>query len=205
MRDIVSLGLSVRTANRLKVRQPLSRADVVFNDGTLRDRLAQYVELIKEELNVHEVHFMFPGHEEGAVSFKLKPNFRALGPKLGKNVQAAKKAPRNRQRSGAPRGALAERQGHDRHRRSAARAHGRGSRDQVEAAPGFAAETGRVGVVVVHTTLTESLIDEGLLREVLSRIQAARKEAALEFTQRIRIQLDATERLLRVVREGSSS
>jgi isoleucyl-tRNA synthetase len=202
VRDIVSLGLSVRTANRLKVRQPLSRADVVFNDGTLRDRLAQYVELIKEELNVHDVHFMFPGHEEGAVSFKLKPNFRALGPKLGKNVQAAKKA-------------LETANGQELHAELSQ--NGKVTIDvagqpleltaedlaiQVEAAPGFAAETGRVGVVVLHTTLTEALIDEGLLREVLSRVQAARKDAALEFTQRIRIQVDATERLLRVVRDG---
>jgi isoleucyl-tRNA synthetase len=202
VRDIVSLGLSVRTANRLKVRQPLSRADVVFNDGSLRERLAQYVDLIKEELNVHEVRFMFPGHEQGAVSFKLKPNFRALGPKLGKNVQAAKKA-------------LESANGQELHAELSQ--HGKVTIDiagqpleltaedlaiQVEAAPGFAAETGRVGVVVLHTTLTDALIDEGLLREVLSRLQAARKEAALEFTQRIRIRLDATERLLRVVREG---
>src|SRR5262249_51862995 len=92
VRDVVSLGLSVRTSNKLKMRQPLSRGDVVLNDGELMRRLEPYVELIKEELNVHEVRFMFPGHEQGAVKFRLKPNFRALGPRLGKNVQAAKKA-----------------------------------------------------------------------------------------------------------------
>jgi isoleucyl-tRNA synthetase len=92
VRDIVSLGLSVRTANKLKVRQPLARADVVFNDPSLMQRLESYRELVREELNVREVRFMSGGHEDGAVAFRLKPNFRALGPRIGKGVQAAKKA-----------------------------------------------------------------------------------------------------------------
>jgi isoleucyl-tRNA synthetase len=71
-----------------------------------------------------------------------------------------------------------------------------------EAAPGFAAETGRVGVVVLHTTLTETLVDEGLLREVMSRVQAARKELGLEFSARVRLWIDGSERLLRVARSG---
>jgi isoleucyl-tRNA synthetase len=71
-----------------------------------------------------------------------------------------------------------------------------------EAAPGFAAETGRVGVVVLHTTLTEALVDEGLLREVASRVQAARKDLGLEFTARIKLSLDGSERVLRVARGG---
>ena len=74
-----------------------------------------------------------------------------------------------------------------------------------EAAPGFAAETGRVGVVVLHTTLTEALVDEGLLREVMSRVQAARKELGLEFTARVRLWIDGSERLLRVARSGRAA
>jgi len=71
-----------------------------------------------------------------------------------------------------------------------------------EAAPGFAAETGRVGVVVLHTTLTDALVDEGLLREIASRVQAARKDLGLEFTARVRLWIDGSERLLRVARSG---
>jgi isoleucyl-tRNA synthetase len=202
VRDVVSLGLSVRTANKLKVRQPLSRADVVLNDGALRDRLASYAELIREELNVHEVRFMFPGHEQGAVSFKIKPNFRALGPRLGKNVQAAKKL-------------LEAADGSALHaelsRRGQIEIEIEGERlvlgpeeiaVTVEAAPGFAAETGHVGVVVLHTTLTDELVDEGILREILSRVQGARKELGLEFTARIAVYLHGSERLLRVARAG---
>ncbi len=202
VRDIVSLGLSVRTANKLKVRQPLERVDIVFNDGELMKRLDEYKALIQEELNVHEVRFMYPGHEDGAVAFRIKPNFRALGPRLGKNVQAAKKF-----LEAADGSALYA----DLSRTGKVQITIEGESYQLgpeeiqvtaEAAPGFAAETGRVGVVVLHTTLTDALVDEGLLREIASRVQAARKDLELEFTARITLWIDGSERLQRVARAG---
>jgi isoleucyl-tRNA synthetase len=202
VRDIVSLGLSVRTSNKLKVRQPLERADVVFNDQDLLGRLSEYKSLIQEELNVHEVRFMFPGHEDGAVAFRIKPNFRALGPRLGKNVQAAKKA-----LEAADGSALyAELSRTGKVQIAIEGEHYELGPEEIqvsaEAAPGFAAETGRIGVVVLHTTLTEALVDEGLLRELVSRVQAARKELGLDFTARVRLSLDGSERVVRVARAG---
>jgi isoleucyl-tRNA synthetase len=203
VREIVSLGLSVRTANKLKVRQPLDRVDVVFNDGSVPARIESHKPLIAEELNVHEVRFMYPGHEQGAVSFKIKPNFRTLGPRLGKRVQAVKQA-------------LEAADG--------SRLHAELSQSgklslaidgeqlefspeevevAVEAAQGFAAQTGRVGVVVLHTSLTEALIDEGILREITSRLQQARKDLQLAFTDRIRIKLGGSERVLRIAKDGA--
>src|SRR5262249_14220240 len=92
VRDLVSLGLQVRTNARPKVRQPLARADVVLARQDLADRLRAYSSLIAEELNVKEVTFLRPGEEGKTVRYRLKPNFRALGPKLGKKVQLAKQA-----------------------------------------------------------------------------------------------------------------
>jgi isoleucyl-tRNA synthetase len=202
VREIVSLGLSVRTANKLKVRQPLSRADVVFNDGEFLKRLTPYRELIQDELNVHTLEFMYPGHEQGAVAFRLKPNFRSLGPRLGKGVQDVKKA--LDARSGTELHAELSRTG-----KLVLDVQGQPLElvpDElevlVEAQPGFAAETGRTGVVVLHTTLTEQLIDEGYLREIMSRMQATRKELGLEFTDRIALWIDGSERLRRVAAEG---
>ncbi|MCA9599813.1 MAG: isoleucine--tRNA ligase [Myxococcales bacterium] len=203
VREVVSLGLSVRTANKLKVRQPLSRADVVFNDGATRDRLARHEGLIAEELNVHAVHFMFPGHEDGAVSFKLKPNFRALGPRLGKQVQAVKKA-----LEGANGEALhAELSKTGKITLSVEGEALEFSPEEidvaVEAADGFAAQTGGVGVVVLHTTLTDVLVDEGILREIVSRVQATRKEQQLEFTDRIQLAVGGSERVRRIAEANS--
>ncbi len=203
VRAVISLGLSVRAANKLKVRQPLARADVVFNDGALGGRLEAYRAAIEEELNVHEVRFMHPGHEGGAVTFRLKPNFRALGARLGPRVQRVK--------------AALETADGDRLHAELARAgkltltiDGEAlaiGADEVEvsaeAAAGFAAETGQVGVVVLHTTLTEALIDEGILREIASRVQAERKERGLEYTDRILLSLGGSERVVRVARDGA--
>jgi isoleucyl-tRNA synthetase len=145
---------------------------------------------------------MFPGHEQGAVTFRIKPNFRALGPRLGKGVQAVKKALE------VADGSLLY---GDLVRTGTIAVEAGGSRIElgrdelevvVEAAPGFAAETGKSGVVVLHTTLTDELIDEGLVRELLSRVQSLRKELSLGFTERVAITIDATERLLRVARSA---
>ncbi|MEZ4233152.1 MAG: DUF5915 domain-containing protein [Polyangiaceae bacterium] len=199
VREIVSLGLSVRSAGKLKVRQPLSRADVVLNDASLKERIESYTPLILEELNVQELRTMHPGHEEGAVSFNVNPNFRALGPRLGKRVQEVKQA-------------LAKADGNAlfselaQHGKVAVNLDGEVielSGDEiainVSAAEGFAAETGKVGVVVLHTVLTEALIDDGYLREVTSRVQAARKEKKLDFSDRVALRLGGSERIKRVV------
>ncbi|MEZ4376125.1 MAG: DUF5915 domain-containing protein [Polyangiaceae bacterium] len=199
VREIVSLGLSVRAASKLKVRQPLSRADVVLNDAGLKARLEGYTALILEELNVKELRTMHPGHEEGAVSFNVNPNFRALGPRLGKRVQAVKQA-LSKADGNALFSELAQ------HGKVAVNLDGEVielSGDEiavnVSAAEGFAAETGKVGVVVLHTVLTEELIDDGYLREVTSRVQAARKEKKLDFSDRVKLKLGGSERIKRIV------
>jgi isoleucyl-tRNA synthetase len=55
-------------------------------------------------------------------------------------------------------------------------------------------------VVVLHTALSDALIEEGLFREVLNRVQTFRKELDLEYTGRIRLTLDGADRLLSAVR-----
>ena len=159
---------------------------------------------MKEELNVHEVRFLRPGEEGGAVRYVLKPNFRALGPKLGKKVQIAKQV-----LAKADAGAL----------RAELATSGKVTIDldgekvelgpeeievAVEASEGFAAAGGRAGVVVLHTALTDALRDEGLAREILSRVQGARKELGLDFTERIRLAVGGSERVQRVARENAA-
>ncbi|WP_437321901.1 isoleucine--tRNA ligase [Sorangium sp. So ce385] len=198
VRELVSLGLQVRTANKLKVRQPLARADVVLSQQGLAAALAEHVPLIAEELNVHEVRFLKPGEEGSAVRYVLKPNFRALGPKLGKKVQLAKQVLAKADAS-ALRAALAT------EGKIAIALDGEqvelGPEEievAVEAGQGFAAAGGRAGVVVLHTALTDALRDEGLGREILSRVQGLRKELDLGFTERIRLALDGSERARKV-------
>ena len=90
VREIVSLGLQVRTSAKLRVRQPLAAAELVLADPSLEPALREHLGLVRDELNVHEVHFA-PRADE-YVRYEVKPNFRALGPKVGKRMPALKAA-----------------------------------------------------------------------------------------------------------------
>jgi isoleucyl-tRNA synthetase len=198
VREIVSLGLQVRTAEKLRVRQPLAAAELVLSDPGLEPALREHLGLIRDELNVHSVHFA--ARADDYVRYLVKPNFRALGPRVGGRMPALKAALakadgaallRRLQETGrcevaAPGGEIAL------------------SSDEIavslEALPGFAAAAGAVGVVVLRTQLDEQLIAEGLFREVLNRVQTLRKELDLEYTGRIELTLAGAPELLAAVR-----
>jgi isoleucyl-tRNA synthetase len=202
VRDVVSLGLQVRTANKLKVRQPLAVADLVLSDRGLGDAVMSHADLVADELNVHEVKLLAPGQEASLVAYTLKPNFRALGPKLGKKVQLAKdvlaKCDASKLRAElAEKGAVEIDLDGDRVSLTPDEI-----QVSVDAKEGFAAAGGRVGVVVLDCHITEALRDEGLGREVLARIQSLRKELALEFSDRVRLHVDGSERVRRIARDS---
>jgi isoleucyl-tRNA synthetase len=85
VRRLVGLGRQARTEARIKVRQPLAQALISVPDP-LRDGVAGLLELVAAELNVKEVGFA--EGEAGLVAYRLAPNFRALGPRFGRDAQA---------------------------------------------------------------------------------------------------------------------
>jgi len=198
VRELVSLGLQVRTANKLRVRQPLEAAEIVLSDPALESALREHAELIREELNVHALHFI--ADADAYVTVRVTPNFRALGPRVGKRMPALKAA------LAAADGAVLLRELESEGR---VRLHVAGE-DLVlgpeeigvslEAREGFAAAAGSAGVVVLRTALNAQLLEEGLFREVLNRVQTFRKELDLEYTGRIRLVLIGGARLIEAVR-----
>ncbi|GAC1538068.1 MAG: hypothetical protein NVS3B10_02520 [Polyangiales bacterium] len=190
-RAVVSLGLQVRTAAKLKVRQPLATATVVVS-GAHKLGLSLNREVIKEELNVEHVEFASPDQAAQFVTFQLKPNFRTLGARIGKHVQAVKAA-LAKVDAATMRAELVE----------------KGSATvseviidgaplvvtpedievQVLAREGVAAAGGRVGVVVLDTRITPALRESGIGRELLNRLQAVRKELGLDYQDRIEVLL----------------
>ncbi len=198
VRELVSLGLQVRTGKGLRVRQPLEAAEIVLADAALGSLLAEHLELVREELNVGAVHLV--ANADDYVRWIVKPNFRALGPRVGRHMPAVKAA-----LAGADGAALLR----ELEARGEVTLEAGGERfalgpDEiavaVEAKEGFAAATGGAGVVVLRTTLTQELLEEGLFREVLNRVQSFRKELDLEYTGRIRLTLSGDERLVAAVR-----
>ncbi|HVH17097.1 MAG TPA: class I tRNA ligase family protein, partial [Myxococcota bacterium] len=184
VRESVSLGLQVRTASKLRVRQPLEAAEIVLAEPVLEPALREHAALMADELNVHEVHFVAKADEY--VTYQVKPNFRALGPRVGKRMPKLKAA-----LAEADGAALLLQLDADGCVRIAVEGETLElSRDEIavslEARAGFAAASGPVGVVVLRTALTPALVEEGRYREVLNRVQALRKELDLEYTGRIR-------------------
>jgi isoleucyl-tRNA synthetase len=195
VRDVVALGLQARNANKLKVRQPLGKVEIILGKPALGERVAAYASLICDELNVKDVVLTQDAHH---VSFALKPNFRALGPIFGAKVQLVKKA-LDKVDAKAVRALLAT-------EGAATIALEDGTEAKLDAetiavsvtpAAGWVAAAGEVGVVILDGTLTEALVDEGRAREVLSRIQAWRKDANLDYTARIRVGITGDEALVK--------
>jgi isoleucyl-tRNA synthetase len=197
VRSVVSLGLRVRTDHKLKVRQPLSKAEVVLSNPELEDRVSRYKELMMEELNVHDFEF-YRGAEQHVI-YSVKPNFRRLGPRLGKKMPLLKKALHKAD------GAALRQSLTDTGRVEIpldGEAFVLDMEDvevTVQSKEGYAAAGDQVAVVVLTTALTPELVDEGLYRELLSRIQALRKELELEYTQRIRLAIQGSPPLQSIV------
>jgi isoleucyl-tRNA synthetase len=186
-RAVVSLGLQVRTQGKLKVRQPLSTATVVVS-GAQVEGLKRNADVIRDELNVHDVVFAAPDHAGEFVGFKLKPNFRALGPRIGKEVQAVKKALESVD-AGALRAELVTK---GKAIVPGLKIDGKDfevSPEEIEvvitAKEGYAAAGDRVGVVVLDTRVTPELKAEGLARELQNRLQGVRKDLALGYDDRV--------------------
>jgi isoleucyl-tRNA synthetase len=87
---VVGIGHSLRKEHKLKVRQPLSKAHVICSDEEKLEALRRHENLIAEELNVKAVEFH--SDETAFVTLVAKPNFRVLGKKVGKLMNAVQKA-----------------------------------------------------------------------------------------------------------------
>lgn len=196
VRTAVSLGKQVRETHRLKVRQPLSRAICVLAGES---RLTECLDLIRDELNVHDVVPIAEGHEY--VTYTVRPNFRALGPRFGRQVGVVQKA-----LSQADGGALFD----------ALQADGvitvevdgepvSLSSDEVEvrieAKEGFEAASERGLVVILDTRVTPELRREGLAREVVNRIQRTRKQRDFAYDDRIEVTYEAGGELAEAIAE----
>lgn len=188
-REVVSLGLSARANQKLRVRQPLAAAHLVVADPADRAALAALTPIIAEELNVKQVEFT--AEAERYVLWKMQPNFRAIGPRYGTLVPQIKQAlatadaaslRRQLDREGEVRLTVAGQLvtlGPDEVAISlAAREH-------------YAAASSARLVVVLDTDLSEELLHEGLARELINRLQTIRKELDLDYTDRIRVTIGA--------------
>ena len=189
---VVSLGHGLRKEHKLKVRQPLAAAHIASADERILHFLKDQQHLIAEELNVKSV--VFGTREEEFVHLFAKPNFRVLGKKVGKWMKAAQEAiekiPQQSlemlmegqnvpiQLNGEEFILTPEDVQVERHVREGL----------------FAANQGHI-TIALDTKLNESLLIEGLAREIVNKINTMRREAGFEVTDRIAVTIETTDRV----------
>ncbi|TWT64665.1 isoleucine--tRNA ligase [Allorhodopirellula solitaria] len=186
LREIASLGRAARADAKLKVRLPLAAVEVVLSEDTQIAWLQSHDSLVREELNVKSVAYTTDGGDY--VQYSVVPNFKRLGPKVGKQIPAVKKllgeADGNEllsqlQTTGTvslslPDGSTLELDSDD-------------IEVRLQAREGWAAAQGASCVVVLNTEVTEELRREGIAKDLIRAIQSQRKEIGCEYTDQIEV------------------
>jgi isoleucyl-tRNA synthetase len=198
---IVSLVRAIRNKANLKVRQPLGRIILPIAAEEDRRELAQMEATILEEINVKKIEYVH-GDEE-IVRKSAKPNFKSLGPKHGKGVQPVAAALK----------ALTPEQIRQLERDGRLTLPVAGTSVEVtledveilhEDIKGWLVESDGRLTVALDTQLTPELVNEGLAREFVNRVQNLRKDAGFAVTDRIRINVRSAPKLKEALRVLSS-
>lgn len=185
LRDIASLGLSARMQSKIKVRQPLAKVEVILVDAQQQPWLEAHDALLRAELNVKEIEYTQAADEY--ITYDVVPNFKRLGPRLGKNMPAVKKE------LGAADGKqlLAEMTANGKIVLTIGEEQIELDEEDIQvrlqAKEGWAAAQGPNCVVVLSTDLDDTLVREGYARDLVRLVQDLRKRRGCEFTDRIEL------------------
>ncbi len=197
VRRTVELGRAARAQAAVKVRQPLRRAIVVANDAE-REAISARAKIVTSELNVKELEFV--AEESELVNYEVKPNYRALGPRFGRQmpqVAAAVEA------LDADKVTEAVEAGLEVGINVEGREHALGPDDLtlvLQPLDGYQVEASAGHAVALALELDDELRREGLAREIVHAVQNARREAGLEVTDRIDLRLAGDSELLDAAR-----
>ena len=189
VKTLVNLGRGTREQEKLKVRQPLAS---VMVDGKYRNIIGDMTALIEEELNVKEV--IFEDDLDKYMNFSLKPNFRAAGPTFGKDIKAF----------GAAMAQVDAKEFISKLSNGPVKMQvGEGEYEitdelvevKITAKEGFVVGMENNVFTILDTTLTPELIEQGYVREIISKIQQLRKQADFEMMDEINIMIDADDEI----------
>jgi len=194
---VVYLTRAMRAKTNLKVRQPL-RKIMVAVDKSKTEALSKMKEVILDEVNIKELVVLKDDSE--IVNKSAKPNFKSIGPKFGKNVNAAANAIKSFTKEDIAKLESGE--------KLYIEVKGEKlliSPEDVEIISteisGWVVESQEGVTVAIDTALDEKLIKEGLAREFVNRVQNMRKDAGFEVTDRIEIKYSGSKDLINAINE----
>jgi len=198
---ISSLVLSLRKKEMIKVRQPLQKVMIPVLDEGFRDEIEAVSDLIKAEVNVKEIVLL--DDASGILVKQIKPNFKALGPRFGKDIGLISK----------------EIQGFSQEQIN--QLDKEGSIDIVIAGNSITLSLEEVEIssqdiegwlvansngitVALDITISEELKEEGIARELVNRIQNIRKDSGFEVTDKIKVHLQKNSELEKAVKANEA-
>jgi len=198
--ETVVLGRSARNGTNLKNRQPLSLMYVKADSGIKTDNY--YTEIIKEELNLKSVEFL--DNMDEFLSYSFKPQLKTVGPKYGKQLGQIKtalteldgsKAKKELDTAGSitidlqggeviltPEDLLID----------------------MEQKSGYYTASDNGITIALDTTLTDALIEEGFVREIISKIQTMRKEAGFNVTDHIKFYISNNDKIESICKSNAT-
>ncbi|EIJ38032.1 isoleucyl-tRNA synthetase [Galbibacter orientalis DSM 19592] len=183
---ISSLVLSLRKKEMIKVRQPLQRVMIPILDEAQRDEIKGVEELIKSEVNVKEIELI--DDASGLLVKQIKPNFKVLGPRFGKDMKLIVNEVDKFEQSHI--------QEIERNGEILMEINGKNITlgiDEVEISSqdieGWLVASSGAITVALDVTITDDLRNEGVARELVNRIQNLRKDSGFDVTDKIDVRL----------------
>ena len=188
---VSSLVLSLRKKANIRVRQPLSKIMIPVANETMKEQIEKVSHLIKSEVNIKEIEFLSP--DNNILVKNVKPNFKTLGKKYGKQMKQIQAYFTN----------MSQEEIHAFEQNGGTHLNVDGVDVELtledalistQDIPGWAVTSQDDLTVALDMTITDELMQEGLAREIVNRVQNLRKTGGFEVTDRIELLIEKNEK-----------
>jgi len=194
--NVTSLALSLRKKERLRVRQPLQKIMIPILNANMQKDIDGVSTIILSEINVKEIEFL--GKDSDVLTKQIKPNFKTLGPKFGKDMKLISGIVNQFSADDIKK---IEKDGNYLINESITI-----DISDVEITskdiPGCIVATNNGLTVALDITLSDELREEGLAREFINRIQNLRKDSGFEVTDKVKIQVEKNDSLTAAIKNN---
>jgi len=196
---ISSLVLSLRKKEMIKVRQPLQKVMIPVLDESQKQDIQMVADLIKAEVNVKEIELL--DDASGVLVKQIKPNFKTLGPRFGKEMGAISQAIQN----------FTQEQINELEKKGEISLEINKistilSTQEVEITsqdiPGWLVASANGITVALDVTISDELRKEGIARELVNRIQNLRKDSGFEVTDKIKVQIQTDHEIANAISDN---